>query len=207
MITAPQLRAARALLGIDQPTLARRSNLSLPTIQRMETSGGLIRGNVDSLVKVIQALEDMGVELIGEGGLSSGGGRGVRLREREVRANMREQNWVPVGRSLAVVARGEMSTSAVCRPGCTRIRDIDDRMCHWACALSVTMKRSRDEPPERCGNTSFELGCDDLQDVFPADRETMSFDGHLTSDTEFQCAGGLTHVKLPCTEGSPFLSH
>src|SRR5471030_2247323 len=58
MITASQLRAARALLGIDQLTLAQRATLSLPTIQRMKTSDGLIRGNVDSLVKVIQALED-----------------------------------------------------------------------------------------------------------------------------------------------------
>ena len=91
MITAPQLRAARALLGIDQITLAQRSTLSLPTIQRMETSGGLIRGNVDSLVKVIQALEGMGVELIGEGNTSTVGGRGVRLRERDVRTMVREQ--------------------------------------------------------------------------------------------------------------------
>jgi transcriptional regulator with XRE-family HTH domain len=91
MITASQLRAARALLGVDQATLAERSNLSLPTIQRMETSGGLIRGNVDSLVKVIQALEDMGIELIGEGGTSAVGGRGVRLRERERRTTIREQ--------------------------------------------------------------------------------------------------------------------
>jgi transcriptional regulator with XRE-family HTH domain len=91
MITAPQLRAARALLGIDQITLAQRSTLSLPTIQRMEASGGLIRGNVDSLVKVIQALEDMGVELIGEGTTSTVGGRGVRLRERDVRTLVREQ--------------------------------------------------------------------------------------------------------------------
>jgi predicted transcriptional regulator len=91
MITASQLRAARALLGIDQHTLAQRSQLSLPTIQRMETSGGLIRGNVDSLMKVIQALEDMGVELIGEGNTSAVGGRGVRLRERETRTTMREQ--------------------------------------------------------------------------------------------------------------------
>ncbi len=91
MITAPQLRAARALLGIDQITLAKRSTLSLPTIQRMETSGGLIRGNVDSLVKVVQALEDMGVELIGEGAASTVGGRGVRLRDREARTTIREQ--------------------------------------------------------------------------------------------------------------------
>jgi transcriptional regulator with XRE-family HTH domain len=91
MITAPQLRAARALLGIDQATLAKRSMLSLPTIQRMETSGGLIRGNVDSLVKVIQALEDMGVELIAEGTPSTVGGRGVRLRDRDARTTVREQ--------------------------------------------------------------------------------------------------------------------
>jgi transcriptional regulator with XRE-family HTH domain len=91
MITASQLRAARALLGIDQLTLAKRSTLSLPTIQRMEASDGLIRGNVDSLVKVIDALEDMGVELIGEAGTSSGGGRGVRLREPTVRTSLRKQ--------------------------------------------------------------------------------------------------------------------
>jgi transcriptional regulator with XRE-family HTH domain len=91
MITASQLRAARALLGIDQLTLAQRSTLSLPTIQRMETSDGLIRGNVDSLVKIIQALEDMGVELIGEGKTSSVGGRGVRLREPTVHAILRKQ--------------------------------------------------------------------------------------------------------------------
>ena len=82
MITAPQLRAARALLGIDQGVLAERAQLSVPTIQRMEASDGLIRGNVDSLTKVVRALEDLGIELIGEGGSSSGVGRGVRLRNR-----------------------------------------------------------------------------------------------------------------------------
>ncbi|MFN5713364.1 MAG: transcriptional regulator, partial [Bradyrhizobium sp.] len=39
-----------------------------------------IRGNVDSLVKLIDALGAAGVEVIGEGAVSSGGGRGVRLR-------------------------------------------------------------------------------------------------------------------------------
>ena len=56
----------------------------------METSDGLIRGNVDSLVKVIQALEEMGIELIGEGSVSSGGGRGVRLREPVARTTLRK---------------------------------------------------------------------------------------------------------------------
>ena len=80
MITAAQMRAARALLGMDQRDLAERSGLSLPTIQRMEASEGVIRGNVDSLMKLIAGLEAAGVELIGEGGASPGGGRGVRLK-------------------------------------------------------------------------------------------------------------------------------
>ena len=85
MITAQQLRAARALLAIDQTELAERAQLSLPTIQRMETSGGLIRGNVQSLMRVVQALEDLGVDLIADGSYSNLGGRGVRLRDRENR--------------------------------------------------------------------------------------------------------------------------
>jgi transcriptional regulator with XRE-family HTH domain len=80
VITAAQLRAARALLGIDQRELAQRCSLSLPTIQRMEASEGVIRGNVDSLMKLIEALSAAGIELIVEGASSSGGGRGVRLK-------------------------------------------------------------------------------------------------------------------------------
>lgn len=80
MITAPQIRAARALLGMDQRALAAAAGLSLPTIQRMEASEGNVRGNVDSLVKLITALDNAGVELIQEGAISQGGGRGVRLK-------------------------------------------------------------------------------------------------------------------------------
>lgn len=80
MITGPQMRAARALLGIDQKTLAELSGLSVPTIQRMEASAGNVRGMVDSLTKVVAALEGAGVELIGEGAPSMAGGRGVRLK-------------------------------------------------------------------------------------------------------------------------------
>jgi transcriptional regulator with XRE-family HTH domain len=80
MLTAAQLRAARALIGLDQKTLAERSGVSLPTIQRMEASDGNVRGNVDTLIKVVAALEAAGVELIGEHARSDGVGRGVRLR-------------------------------------------------------------------------------------------------------------------------------
>jgi transcriptional regulator with XRE-family HTH domain len=80
MITAAQIRAARALLGIDQRKLAELSELSLPTIQRMEASHGVIRGNVDSLMKLVAALEAVGIELISDNAPSPGGGRGVRFK-------------------------------------------------------------------------------------------------------------------------------
>jgi transcriptional regulator with XRE-family HTH domain len=80
MITAAQLRAARAMLGMDQRKLAELSGLSLPTIQRMEASDGVIRGNVDSLMKLVAALDTGGIELIADNTASSGGGRGVRLK-------------------------------------------------------------------------------------------------------------------------------
>jgi transcriptional regulator with XRE-family HTH domain len=83
MITAAQLRAARALLGLDQRRLAELSNLSLPTIQRMEASEDVIRGNVDSLMKLVHALESAGIELIADGAPSASGGRGVRLRAKD----------------------------------------------------------------------------------------------------------------------------
>jgi transcriptional regulator with XRE-family HTH domain len=80
LITAAQLRAARALLGLDQRALAHAAQLSVPTIQRMEGSEGVVRGTVDSLMKLIAALQAAGVELINEGDTSLMGGRGVRLR-------------------------------------------------------------------------------------------------------------------------------
>lgn len=81
MITSSQLRAARALLGLDQRQLAEIADLSLPTIQRMEGSDDMIRGNVDSLTKLVTALNKAGIELIGDNAPSTGQGRGVRLIE------------------------------------------------------------------------------------------------------------------------------
>ncbi|MGD0851071.1 helix-turn-helix domain-containing protein [Bradyrhizobium sp.] len=89
MITANQLRAARALLNIDQRQTANLANLSVPTIQRMEASDGVIRGNVDSLMKLVSALENAGIELINPGGQSLTGGRGVRLREHVTKPKMK----------------------------------------------------------------------------------------------------------------------
>jgi transcriptional regulator with XRE-family HTH domain len=91
MITAAQLRAARVLLGIDQRRLAELSGLSVPTIQRMEASETMVRGNVDSLVKLITALEAAGIELIDDGASSDGGGRGVRLKDASGRTHPKGQ--------------------------------------------------------------------------------------------------------------------
>src|ERR1700741_2055095 len=87
MITAAQMRAARALLGIDQQTLADLAGVSLPTIQRMEASQGNVRGVIDTLIKVVEALNAAGVELIGDNVKSDGGGRGGRFREPAVIAH------------------------------------------------------------------------------------------------------------------------
>ena len=79
MITAAQMRAGRALLGIDQQTLADLAGVSLPTIQRMEASEGNVRGVVETLTRVVAAFELAGVELIGDNSDSQGRGRGVRF--------------------------------------------------------------------------------------------------------------------------------
>jgi transcriptional regulator with XRE-family HTH domain len=80
-MTSGQLRAARALLGIDQKALAELANVSLPTVQRMEASDGVVRGTVETLTKIVEALSRSGVELIGDNVRSESGGRGVRLRQ------------------------------------------------------------------------------------------------------------------------------
>jgi transcriptional regulator with XRE-family HTH domain len=82
VLTAAQMKAARALLGMEQRALAELSGVSLPTIQRMEASQGVVRGVIESLMKVMGALEAAGVEFINEGATSTGGGRGIRLRNR-----------------------------------------------------------------------------------------------------------------------------
>ena len=82
MLTAAQMKAARALIGMEQKALAEASGVSLPTIQRMEASNGVVRGVIESLTKVMGALEAAGIEFINEGAASASGGRGVRLRKR-----------------------------------------------------------------------------------------------------------------------------
>jgi hypothetical protein len=51
----------------------------------MEASEGVIRCNVDSLTKLVGALDSVGIELIGEGATSLAGGRGARLKAKAAR--------------------------------------------------------------------------------------------------------------------------
>lgn len=81
MLTAPQLRAARALAGLGQRELADLAGISLPTVQRMEASEGVVRGTVETLTRIIEALDRAGVEVIGDNAPSHGAGRGVRLKD------------------------------------------------------------------------------------------------------------------------------
>lgn len=106
MITSGQMKAARALLGIDQRQLAELCAVSLPTIQRMEASGGNVRGMIDTLVKVVEALDRAGIELIGDYTPSIGAGRGVRLKE--VVANVRAKQF----KSPEQPSRGETINAA-----------------------------------------------------------------------------------------------
>jgi transcriptional regulator with XRE-family HTH domain len=91
MMTGAQLRAARALAGIDQRDLADAAGLSVPTIQRMESSAGVVRCNVDSLMKLVGAFERLGIELINDGAASERGGRGVRLKSPPASAKRRRR--------------------------------------------------------------------------------------------------------------------
>src|SRR5258708_528972 len=80
MITAAQLRAARVLLGIDQRRLAQLSGPPVPIIPRLQAYETMVRGNVDSLVKLIAAFDLGGIEMIDDGAASHSQGRGVRLK-------------------------------------------------------------------------------------------------------------------------------
>ena len=78
VITTRQVKAARALLGWSQGDLARHSSISEPTIARLETVDGEIRGRPSTATKIKEALEKGGVEFIDE----NRGGLDLRLRKR-----------------------------------------------------------------------------------------------------------------------------
>jgi ribosome-binding protein aMBF1 (putative translation factor) len=61
-----------------QADLAHHSNVSEPTVARLESVDGELGGREDTAEKIRTAIEIAGVEFIDE----NGGGQGVRLRKR-----------------------------------------------------------------------------------------------------------------------------
>lgn len=82
MVTASQVRAARALVDWSQQRLQDETGLSATTIKRMENDKiGPGKSSVENLEKVRAALEAAGVEFVNAGAYQGHGGPGVRLRE------------------------------------------------------------------------------------------------------------------------------
>ena len=74
LATSEQLRAARAMLAIDQRKLAAISGVSQVTIAKMERATGIIPGRHDTVQKLQRALESAGVVF------TDGNEPGVRMR-------------------------------------------------------------------------------------------------------------------------------
>lgn len=79
MLTSEQLRAARAMVRIDQKTLADAAGISVPTLKRLEGASGALSTSHQNAERLRIALEAAGVEFIPE----NGGGAGVRLKKTE----------------------------------------------------------------------------------------------------------------------------
>ncbi len=67
MVTAEQIKAARALLRLEQDELARRSGVSVSTIRRLEGAGGALRVADETAAAVLTVLEEAGVQFIHDG--------------------------------------------------------------------------------------------------------------------------------------------
>ncbi|MBL8564818.1 MAG: helix-turn-helix transcriptional regulator [Hyphomicrobiaceae bacterium] len=76
MLRPPQIRAARALLGMSQQELALRSEVGLATLKRIEAAGLELTGTARTLFRIQKALEAAGVVIIEQ---TKAEGPGVRL--------------------------------------------------------------------------------------------------------------------------------
>jgi predicted transcriptional regulator len=74
-VSIRQIKAARALLNWSQDDLAMHSQVSLPTIKRLEASDGDVGGRPETQEAIVAALQKGGIEFIPE----NGGGAGIRL--------------------------------------------------------------------------------------------------------------------------------
>jgi transcriptional regulator with XRE-family HTH domain len=98
MLTAEQLRAARALLRIEQADLAERSGVSLATIKRFEAMDGPIKARTETVALLWAALDALGVIFIPR----NGDDVGVRLRKRNASAGQPARAPKPVSAAKPV---------------------------------------------------------------------------------------------------------
>jgi transcriptional regulator with XRE-family HTH domain len=80
-LSSELLRAARALLRWDQQDLAKASEVSLPTIKRLEAKPGVLNAHKPTVAALRRALESAGIEF------TNGNGPGVRLRVQQKKKN------------------------------------------------------------------------------------------------------------------------
>ena len=64
-VSIRQIKAARALLDWSQEQLAEQSDVSIPTVKRLEAQDGMVGGRADTGDKLRTALEAAGIEFIG----------------------------------------------------------------------------------------------------------------------------------------------
>lgn len=81
MVSVRQVKAARSLLAWSQGDLAAASNISEPTIARLESQDGELGGRAETAQKIVAALESAGVIFLP----SNGEGAGVRLKKSKSR--------------------------------------------------------------------------------------------------------------------------
>lgn len=80
-VTGNQIKAARALAGMNQGELAKAADVGINTIRNFEGwNANIVRGRIDTLDKIRDAFREAGVELLDDGDVSTGG-MGVRLRD------------------------------------------------------------------------------------------------------------------------------
>jgi transcriptional regulator with XRE-family HTH domain len=96
MVKPEQIRAARALLRIEQQDLARRSRVSVVTLRRLEAGNGSSAVSQAIVERVQQALERAGAEFIEDGV------RRRRVRDRDA-ADRRFEAIMAIARRAAAL--------------------------------------------------------------------------------------------------------
>ena len=88
LITPEQIRAARALLRLDQATLAQDAGISVVTLRRLEGEDGLMKVAPGTVDEVRKALEKAGAEFIDRGVR-----RGGRRRQSRLPSTISTRSW------------------------------------------------------------------------------------------------------------------